>query len=66
MENAKETLKFKQNIPSVVVSGLCLEMQCIIADTDLEFFASEKEYTRKKKFAWQYLHWNKNEVEKES
>lgn len=45
-----------------------LDTQPIIADSDLQFLASEKEYTLSKKinFACQYVHWNKNEVEKES
>lgn len=40
----------------------------IIADSGLEFHVSEKEYTLSKKinFACQYVHRNKNEVEKES
>lgn len=47
-----------------MLSGFCLETQCIIADTDLEFFASKKEYTQENRIACQYLYWNKNEVEK--
>lgn len=49
-----------------MLSGL--DTQSIIADSDLEFLVSEKDYTLSKKinFACQDVHWNKNEVKEES
>lgn len=49
-----------------MLSGL--DTQPIVADSDVKFLASEKECTLSKKinFACQYIHCNKNEVEKKA